>query len=541
MSLDIHEAILSHARRFGYSVSKESDTVWPIFGRIDMSDGPDEVDVLVVGAGPTGSALALDLKRRGVRVRLIDRADRAFEGSRAKGVQPRTQEVFDDLGVLEDAHSEGGDYPRAGIHLGPLVVPMQMQKRSRQTDDVPYPNILLLPQSRTDAVLHRALARFDAAPEFGLALDGFEQDDSGVTSHLSTGETVRSRYLVGADGGGSTVRRGVGISFAGSTKAEDRTLIVDATVDGLSRTYWHMWPRSKGRGVGACPLPHGDQFQIMMRLSADEEVDLGEDALSARFRSLTGHTLRDVTWTSVFRPNVRLVERYRSNRVFLAGDAAHVHTPAGAQGLNTGVQDAYNLGWKLGQVIAGAPGKLLDSYEAERRPIAAHVLGRSSELYEGIERGGVGGLRRGDEERQLSLTYRGGPLATVDAPSTSTLRVGDRAPDASCVGASIRHLFDAFRGPHFTLLVFGSVARADLAEVRWPSAGAELRTFAVLESGDAADEGVLIDEAGTLRARYGITGDTIVLVRPDGYIGAIGTSRWAAVLESAKSGLSPVK
>jgi hypothetical protein len=285
-------------------------------------------------------------------------------------------------------------------------------------------------------------------------------------------------------------------------------------------------------------LPHSDQFQIMMRLTADEEVDLKESALSARFQSLTGQTLRDVTWTSVFRPNVRLVEHYRSGRIFLAGDASHVHTPAGAQGLNTGVQDAYNLGWKLGQVIAGAPDELLDSYEAERRPIAAHVLGRSSELYREIDRGGVAGLRRGDEERQLSLTYRRGPLAAAGSAETATLHVGDRAPDAACVGASISRLSDAFRGPDFTLLVFGENAQRGVAGVGWPKRGARLRSFHVLEDGDVG-EGVIIDRAASLRARYGITGDTIVLVRPDGYIGAIATSDWAGVLESAGKRLAP--
>jgi len=503
-----------------------------------MNDRVSEIDVLVAGAGPTGSTLALDLARRGVSVRLIDQAERAFEGSRAKGVQPRTQEVLDDLGALADARSQGGSYPLSGIHLGPVVIPWRMQKESKPTDDVPYPNILLLPQSRTDAVLHRALARVDIRPEFGVALDSFEQEENDVTSRLSSGETVTSRYLVGADGGGSTVRRGAGIAFAGSTDSDDRTLIIDASIDTLSRTYWHMWPKSKGRGVAACPLPHSDQFQIMMRLTADEEVDLDENALVARFRSMTGHTLRDVTWTSVFRPNVRLVEHYRSGRIFLAGDAAHVHTPAGAQGLNTGVQDAYNLGWKLGQVVAGAPDELLDSYEAERRPIAAHVLGRSSELYQGIERGGVGGLRRGDEERQLSLTYRGGPLAADGSAATATLRVGDRAPDATCVGPSIGRLFDAFRGPHFTLLVFGERARQDVASISWPNDGARLRRFAVLDDGNVADD-VIIDATGLLRKRYGVTGDTTVLVRPDGYIGAIGTAGWGSVVESSRQRLAP--
>lgn len=502
-----------------------------------MADIRNDLEVLIVGAGPSGSALALDLVRRGARVRVIDKADRAFEGSRAKGVQPRTQEVFDDFGVLADARSEGSDYPLAGLHFGPVTIPWRMQKQTAATDDVPSPNVLLLPQFRTDGILHRALARLGVTPEFGVALTSFEQDATGVTSTLTTGEVMRSRYLVGADGGASSVRKGAGIAFTGSTNADDRTLIVDASVDGLSRNRWHMWAKSKGRGVGACPLPHSDQFQIMMRLTPDEEVDLAEAALAERFRSLTGHTLRDVTWTSVFRPNVRLADHYRNERVLLVGDAAHVHTPAGAQGLNTGVQDAYNLGWKLGQVLAGAPKSLLDSYEAERRPLAAHVLGRSSELYGSIEKGGVssvGGLRRGDEERQLSLTYRGGPLADVEAEATAALHVGDRAPDGACEGLGISRLFDAFRGPHFTLLVFGEHAAHAVESVPWATNGAALRRFRVVSSRSSDRPDTIVDPRGSLHDRYGIAADTIVLVRPDGYIGAIATTDWATALDSAR-------
>lgn len=502
-----------------------------------------DIDVLIAGAGPSGTTLAIDLARRGVRVRIMDKAQHAFNGSRAKGVQPRTQEVFDDIGVIDEALTQGAQYPPAGLHLGPVTIPWRMQKQTRPSSDIPYPNTLLLPQFRTDAMLHRALAAYGTAPEFGVALVSYVQDDSGVTSMLSTGEIVRAHYLVGADGGSSTVRKGAGIAFTGTTNAEDRTLIVDANIEGLSRNRWHMWAKPNGRSVGACPLPHSRQFQIMMRLAPDEEADLTEQALAARFRSLTGHALSDITWTSLFRPNVRLAEHYRSGRAILIGDAAHVHTPAGAQGLNTGVQDAYNLGWKLGQVIAGDSPSLLDTYEAERRPIAASVLGRSSELYAGIERGGVSSvssLKRGDTERQLSLSYSGGPLAAPDAPSTTSLHVGDRAPDAPCTGShsvtpsgTINRLFDALRGPHFTLLTFGERATAASETFAWPTNGAPLRSFAVIDSDRADGLNCLIDTTGKLRKQYGISGDTAILIRPDGYIATIAVQNWAAALQEA--------
>jgi hypothetical protein len=196
-----------------------------------------------------------------------------------------------------------------------------------------------------------------------------------------------------------------------------------------------------------------------------------------------------------------MVEHYRSHRVLLAGDAAHVHTPAGAQGLNTGVQDSYNLGWKLGQVLAGAPDALLGTYETERLPVAARVLGLSTQLYAGLERRRLSSLLRSDEERQLTLSYHGTPLAPLAGARTEKLRVGDRAPDGR---HGSERLFDAFRGPHFTLLAFDCAPT-----VAWPSAGARLQTTTIPSN------------AQQLRRDYGVTKPTHILIRPDGYIAHI--------------------
>ncbi|MEK4276409.1 FAD-dependent monooxygenase [Paenibacillus sp. FSL R7-0026] len=503
------------------------------------SRGDYDIDVLVAGAGPTGSTLTADLLRHGLRVRLVDKAPHAFKGSRAKGIQPRTQEVFEDLGVLSDAHTEGSSYPLAGIHLGPITVPWRMQQRNKTTPDVPYPNILLLAQHRTDAILHRLLERQGLNIEFNNAVDSFEQDADGVTVTLSSGEKIRSRYLVGADGGSSTVRKGTGIRFVGETNESDRMLIIDGTIDGLSRNRWHMWPRTKGKFVGACPLPHSAQFQVMIRLGADENPDLDEAVLAAQFYKLTGLRLYDITWSSVFRPNVRLAEHYRSGRVFLAGDAAHVHTPAGAQGLNTGVQDAYNLGWKIGQVIAGAPDRLLDTYEAERQPVAARVLGKSSELYAKLDNKRLASLKRGDEERQLALSYHGGPLSSEHASATKSLQVGDRAPDAPCIGpGGVRRLFEILRGPQFTLLAFGANTAHILPELIWPTSGVELHRY-IVSTGNEAEQNVINDTTKKLTEIYGIHSDTLVLIRPDGYIGSIIKGDWQAEFENAVSMVTP--
>ncbi|MFI5621582.1 FAD-dependent oxidoreductase [Streptomyces sp. NPDC051567] len=509
-------------------------------------NGPN-LDVLVVGAGPAGTALAVDLARRGLDVRIIDKAPHAFDGSRAKGVQPRTLELLHDLGALDDVLAGGGVYPPLGIHLGPLTAPWRMYRVRRATPDVPYPNTWLIPQYRTDRALHARLGRLGRTVEFGRQLVGFTQGPDSVTATVTDdggkeAERITARYLVGADGGSSAVRKQLGIGFVGSTDEQDRMIIVDARTTGLSRDRWHVWPGPGGRFVGACPLPDSDLFQWMVRLAPGEEASLDEQQLNERIRSHTRDRrlkLSGIRWKSVFRPNIRLAERYRSGRVMIVGDAAHVHTPAGAQGLNTGVQDAYNLGWKLGQVLAGADDRLLDSYEAERLPIAASVLGLSTAKYEALSAYSTSAIRRGGDESQLGLSYHGGPLAPGHGDRTKTLRVGDRAPDAElphpgadAAGRVPARLFDLCRGPHFTAVAYGTRAAQALDRLDWAPSGARLKRITV----DATDAGIQ-----TFRRAYGPTGDTLLLIRPDGYIGHIATDDWLNTTHAAARTMTPPK
>ncbi|MEV4049826.1 FAD-dependent monooxygenase [Amycolatopsis sp. NPDC049688] len=487
------------------------------------------LDVLIAGAGPAGTTLAIDLARRGLAVRVVDKAPHSFEGSRAKGIQPRTLEVFDDLGALDGVLAGSSDYPRLGIHLGPVAVPWRMFRNRDRSTGVPYPNTRLIPQYRTDAVLHDRLGQLGGKVEYGRELTGFEQDGTSVTATVTGDdgtERITARYLVGADGGASTVRKLLGLGFLGETHEQDRMLIADAVTSGLSRDRWHVWPGVKGRFAGACPLPQTELFQWMIRLAPDEEPPEGEEAITRRIRAHTRNraiAVRDIRWRSVFRPNIRLAEAYRRGRVLLAGDAAHVHTPAGAQGLNTGVQDAYNLGWKLAQVIAGADPWLLDTYEAERLPIAAGVLGLSTKKYAGIAKLDPSSLRRGKDEQQLSLTYHGGPLAPSGSDRTTTLQAGDRAPDADLPGS---RLFDAYRGPHFTVVAYGPEAAAASDELGWPAAGAPLRR-------------ITVDARPGFLSGYGVEGDTLLLVRPDGYLGHIATRDFLASTRTAARTMTP--
>lgn len=478
-----------------------------------------EVDVLIAGAGPTGLALAVDLARRGIPARLVERSDRLFPGSRGKGLQPRTLEVLDDLGVIDAVLASGGPYP--------LMMSWQDDRRAGEWDllerfaptpQAPYGEVWMLTQWRTQEILRERLRELGGDVEFGTALTGVTQDDDGVDAALrlpdGSAGTVRARYLVAADGGRGAGRRALGVGMTGETIDPHPILIADLLLGGIDRGHWHVWPKAEGGTVMLCPLSGTAHFQLLAQFTdtgsePDGSVEGVRRLLGAR-TPIGGEQVREVLWSSVFHPRSALADRFRVGRAFLAGDAAHIHSPAGGQGLNTSVQDAYNLGWKLGQVLRhGADAGLLDSYEQERLPIAADVLGISTRLH-GATRDGddTAARQRGTDTHGLELHYRGGPLTRERRPDAlpgGTLpdaapRAGDRAPDAPLPGGG--RLFDLLRGPHFTLLVLGRAR---------PPSGVPADLVHTHRIGAAPEHG-----AGGAHAVYG---DGLFLVRPDGYIG----------------------
>jgi 2-polyprenyl-6-methoxyphenol hydroxylase-like FAD-dependent oxidoreductase len=397
-----------------------------------------ETTVLIVGAGPTGLTLALDLARRGISFRLIEAAATAFEGSRGKGIQPRTLEIFDDLGVVDAILAAGAPYPQLRIHFGPFSLRAGSLGSSKApTETVPYPNLWMVPQGRTEAILRDRLRAFGGEVEFGRPLFSFAQDQHGVDAAFATGELVRARFLVGCDGGHSTVRKGLGLRLDGAAMDSKPMLVADIEIEGLDRRDWHAWPFAKNGPIAACPLPGTSLFQF----TAKAETVSGD--IEGAVRRTTGHRVQRVAWSSIYQPSARMVNRYRVGRVLLAGDAAHVHPPTGGQGLNTGVQDAYNLGWKLATAIRGGPDSLLETYETERVPIAAAVLGLSKRLLQ------TRSIKRGDATNQLALHYRSSPLSS--GPALGTLHPGDRMPDTQLTDGS--RLFDHLRGSHATEFV----------------------------------------------------------------------------------------
>jgi 2-polyprenyl-6-methoxyphenol hydroxylase-like FAD-dependent oxidoreductase len=458
------------------------------------------IDVIIVGAGPTGLTLGIDLARRGLDVRVVDKATGFFAGSRGDGLQPRTLEVFEDLGVLDPVLEQGSPQPAMRVHLdGVFAMERRMAELVPTTPDVPYPNAWCLGQSQTEAILRDRLAGFGVRVELGTELTGFDAGTGGVTAHLSTGESVRVSYLVGADGGRSTVRKALGIAFAGTTDDSLRMLLGDVAADGLDHDYgyWFASAADPMAGVALSPLPGTDGlFQFGTALSEQDSgtsLETLQGKLDAR---QAGVRLTRLAWSTVWRPNVRLAEHFGAGRVFIAGDAAHVHPPTGGQGLNTGVQDAYNLGWKLAD---GSP-ELLGSYETERRAVAARVLGISTGLMQQYQDGAQDAYKRGENTRQLDVSYR---------TCEGRLVPGDRAPDAPVVAANGKatRLFDLYRGPHPTRLVFGAPA---------PD---EPNTYAVLRPDQPGQGAHVVDVEGHAFAAYDAADGTTFLIRPDGYLG----------------------
>jgi hypothetical protein len=263
------------------------------------------------------------------------------------------------------------------------------------------------------------------------------------------------------------------------------------------------------RQIALCPLAGTELFQLQAPVPLEGEVDLSAEGLSAVIAERTERSdigIHSVHWASAYQMNARLADRYRDGRAFLIGDAAHIHPPTGGQGLNTSVQDAYNLGWKLAAVIGGASAILLDSYERERRPVAASMLGLATELLEAAKRGD---MRRGRGVQQLDIGYPGSPLALQMPERVAGLLAGDRAPDAPLRGAAGQpaRLFELLRGPHWTLLGYQVNRSAVPART-----GLHIHCI--------GPDGELIDEGEHFRGAYAVSPGDWVLVRPDGYIGA---------------------
>ncbi|HEU4398560.1 MAG TPA: FAD-dependent monooxygenase [Actinomycetota bacterium] len=509
----------------------------------------EQLDVLVVGAGPTGLTLAAQLHAFGATVRIVDRQPDRVHESRALGIQPRTLEVLRGLGIAQELVARGNDTVWVQLHAGERVVSVRLFGLGLA--DTAYPFLLFVSQAETEELLGAHLADRGVGVERRVELVGFRPDPEGVTCTLRDGdgrtEQLRTRYLVGCDGAGSTVRHGAGIPFAGGAYPQTFAL-ADLEVDGLDRDSAHAYLGAAGillffplgrpaswRLLGMQPTRHGRGD--LVRPSLEELQALSDAFTGGRLR------LRDPVWLTYFRLQHRHASRYRAERIFVAGDAAHVHSPAGAQGMNTGVQDAWNLGWKLALAARGvADQALLDTYDAERRPVGGFVVRFTDRAFSvatstnpliralrtqvvprvlplalRFDRGLAYGFRT---VSQLTISYRHSPAVQEGQPRMRRgPGAGDRLPDARIAqDGQACWLGEALAAPRFHLLLCGLTDGWDAHQVatvrsRYPD------TLAVHHLTRDAVPGALHDVDGQALSRLGVEDAAHILIRPDGHIG----------------------
>jgi 2-polyprenyl-6-methoxyphenol hydroxylase-like FAD-dependent oxidoreductase len=488
--------------------------------------------VLIVGAGPVGLTLACELARRDVPFRLIERAASPALSSRAKALQPRSLEILHDLGIAERLMATGTTELPYRKFAGNRMIG-ETPRRAFPREDTRYPKTLLLPQWQVEEALRTRLAELGGTVEWGTELTDFTVTDHGVTCRLqsldgaeeitsddpalgSSGQSalrnphpaISCTYLIACDGGKSTTRKKLGITFAGETHQEEQLWVGDVELEGLAPDAWYNWLSPKfGLAFALFPFKGTNTWQVQAVMPPDANGQTPMPTLesfNALFRERTqmeGVTFTKSTWQSVYRVNIRRAERYRVGNAFLVGDVAHAHSIAGGMGMNTGIQDAYNLGWKLAAVLRGeADARLLDTYAEERIPIADWLLTTTSQRQQVMMNAAVAGAGSMDkiatkETTQLDLNYRDRRLSARGITTASGLQAGDRAPDVKSADGS--WLSDRLRGTQWKLLVFGGQSAAIDAQLT------------VVPAYDPA-----------LIKAYGLS-DGFVLIRPDGHVALI--------------------
>lgn len=503
----------------------------------------EHTDVLITGAGPTGLVLATELARRGVSCRIIEKRPTRSTRSKALAVHARTLELLDLLGLADEFVQRG--YTSPGFSLSAHT--RQPLRANLHQLDSAFPFVLILPQTETEALLEAQLNKLGVQVGRGAELTSFRDCEDHLEAHVKGrdgDELIRARYLVGADGASSLVRKTLGLPFEGSRYVWN-AFLGDVVMDGHVVTGGtEQYANERGLAL-VLPFADGSVRIITIDRAYQEglkrrDLDLAELQESACAIMEQPVTLRDPRGLSRWGSELRQVPRYRVGRVFLAGDAAHTHSPAGGQGMNTGIQDAFNLGWKLAQVVQGrAPEALLDSYHSERHPVGKRAL-RASDLILRSLLVRHKPLRLVRDtlfrlfvplpfvQRTLSHNLSGVGIRYTAPPGAGTL-AGNRVPDIELRDSDFRsaRLYELLRAPGYTLIVYTSPERvrggdAELTRLLALTAQDEVAAHVVLNAGlpkqHELGANVLIDYRGELEQKLSAQPGEVFLLRPDAYI-----------------------
>ncbi|MBV9374132.1 MAG: FAD-dependent monooxygenase [Alphaproteobacteria bacterium] len=497
----------------------------------------EKTKVLIVGAGPTGLVMAHELARDGIQCRLIDKAPHRAMESRAIAIHSRTMESFELMGLADDflavgqriagVNLFGGKDPIAHVDFGSL--------------ETRYPGVLGVPQDETERLLGQRVAKLGLTIERNTELVGLSQRGSGVSARLHKGgliEEIDADWVMGCDGAHSAVREQLGIPFSGSTYPE-HFVLADIKLEGeVDHNQAQVWLAADGP-LAFFPLPE-DRWRLIIINSPPDwkgQPSLAQCQQLLNERGLTRLRLADPRWTAVFRIHRRKAGQFRQGRVFLLGDAAHIHSPVGGQGMNMGIQDAFNLAWKLSLIVRNiGDQKLLDSYEAERKPVDEAVIRQTDRATRLVSLHGtvtrfirdhmMSLLTRlpGFEERLgegisgIAVNYRHSPIVEDHAGRAGGLAAGDRAPDAPVTaarGGTAQRLYELFAQHRHVLLLLGD-PEANMAATppRYPEE--VFSKYQIVPAGISG--GDYVDRDGVVARRYG-SAPAIYLIRPDGYVG----------------------
>jgi 2-polyprenyl-6-methoxyphenol hydroxylase-like FAD-dependent oxidoreductase len=504
-----------------------------------MSTASQHPDVLIVGAGPVGLVAAHELARRGVRVRIIDKLTRPTDESRAIAVHARSLDMLDRMGVIEALLATG--VKSTGMNMvanGKTLVRVPLD-----SVDSAFPYTFVTAQTETERVLTDHVTALGVTIDRGLTATALAQDDDAVhvTVQRPDGSTeqITARWVIGTDGGHSAVRKMVGTKLEGSFQGE-RFILGDVEAEhrlGNTNMYTFLSPDGP---VVTLPM-RGGRVRFLAQIHDAPGTPLNLHPTQEQLQQILDQRVGDVTithshWLTCFEIHHGQVPAYRYGRVFLAGDAAHIHSPAGGQGMNTGMQDAFNLAWKLAAVIRGEGGQtLLDSYNVERHPVGKGVIGFTSLLTKvGTLKGGARLLRdaviqaagsvapatrkmAGNVE-ETTITYRNSPIAVGRRVRRAKVVAGDHVPHVS--DAAVQKQLNAVCGAENLGHVVLTVAAGQVA----PAAGGpgQVQVLAAAHNTPVAGyDAVIADPNGVVAQRFGLKNGGRVVIRPDGYIGAV--------------------